>query len=134
MNNKILKNQKILGKPNLNKKTKKITKLCSNTRRAYVFNNRRPQKIPKKFFGPPKINLIFNFACQRWEKLKTTVHREGLLKKKVIFSAFFFSLGPPGSPSRRPKGYSCHLWMANLKTNGRATRHKKLGTAVPRVW
>ena len=60
-----------------------------NTRRAYVFNNRRPQKIPKKFFGPPKINLIFNFSCQRWEKLKTTVHKEGLLKKKGDFFAFF---------------------------------------------
>ena len=56
MDNKIFKNKKIIGKPNLNKKT-------------------------KKFFGQPKINLIFNFARQRWEKLKTTVHREFFLKK-----------------------------------------------------
>ena len=73
MDNKIFKNKKIIGKPNLNKKT-------------------------KKFFGQPKINLIFNFARQRWEKLKTTVHREWLFKKKVNFFCVFCFPRPSWQP------------------------------------
>ena len=51
------------------------------------------------------------------------------VEKKVIFRVFsFWSL--PGSPGRDPKGYSCHLGIANAKTNVRAISGQKMSTIV----